>query len=148
MCLVLPPQFGTGHAAKIRNWGGKGAQIRATKIVQLVRQHCCRTSCLSMLLVLPCPSFVFLLRDQFETGVVKRATSTYNSFGNNVAERVVRFCCSYYRALRQVARMNFAVKPVAHESYLLTANHSCNLPYAKPLVVEKVILIFSLMSSG
>ena len=34
----------------------KGAVIRATKIVQLVRQHCCWTSCMSMLLVLP-PQF-------------------------------------------------------------------------------------------
>jgi len=37
----------------------------------------------------------FLLREQFETGVEKRVASTYNSFGNNVAERIARFCCSY-----------------------------------------------------
>ena len=38
--------------------------------------------------------------DQFETGVVKRATLIHNLFGSNVAEQLVRLCCSYYHALR------------------------------------------------
>ena len=44
------------HHGQLWNLGAKGAEIRATKIVQLVRQHCCLTSCMSMLLVLP-PQF-------------------------------------------------------------------------------------------
>ena len=46
MLLVLPQQFRTGHAAKIRNWGGKTSNIG----IQLVRQQCCRTSCTILLL--------------------------------------------------------------------------------------------------
>ena len=37
------------------------------------------------------PSFKLVAQQKFETGVVKRATLTHNSFSNNVAERVVRF---------------------------------------------------------
>ena len=34
-----------------------------------------------------------LLRDRFDSWVVKRATSLFHSLGSNVAKQVARFCC-------------------------------------------------------
>ncbi|KAK3734420.1 hypothetical protein QZH41_003615, partial [Actinostola sp. cb2023] len=41
-----------------------------------------------------------LLRDKFGSREEKRAASLFNSFRDIVARQVVRFCCSYYRALK------------------------------------------------
>ena len=40
-----------------------------------------------------------LLQDKFDSWVVKRATTLFNSFNSNVAKQVARFCCQYYRNL-------------------------------------------------
>ena len=75
----------------------KGTEKRATQNVQLVLQHCCKTSWIAMLRVLPpmfkpvnnlicCKTFV--------------ATSLSNSFRSNVARQVVRFCCPFFRTLK------------------------------------------------
>ena len=45
-------------------------------------------------------NFELVTQQKFETGVVKRATSTYNSFSNNVAERVVRFLLLVFPRLK------------------------------------------------
>ena len=45
-------------------------------------------------------SFELITHQKFETGVVKRAASASNLFGNNVAEQFDQFCFSYYRAIR------------------------------------------------
>ena len=54
--------------------------IRATKILQLVLLHCCKTSWIAML------------------GVVERATSLFNC---------TVFCCPFYRTLGPNLRLNF-----------------------------------------
>ena len=65
--------------------------------MQLVLQHCFKTSWIAMLRVLPpmfkpvnnlicCKTFV--------------ATSLFNSFRSNVARQVARFCCPFFRTLK------------------------------------------------
>ena len=67
---------------------------KATKNVQLFLEHCCKTSWIAMLRVLPPTktnlATLFIAR-QVRTWVVKRATSVFNWFCSNVAKRVARF---------------------------------------------------------
>ena len=74
---------------------GKGTEKRATKNVQLVLQHCCKTSWKAMVRVLPLTFKPFNnVICCIKTGlmwVVKRATSLFNSFCSKVARQVVRF---------------------------------------------------------
>ena len=72
----------------------KGTEKRATKNVQLVLQHCCKTSWKAMVRVLPLTFKPFNNMICCKTGlvwVVKRATSLFNSFCSKVARQVVRF---------------------------------------------------------
>ena len=69
----------------------KGTEKRATKNMQLLLQHCCKTSWKAMLHVLPHtfkPVNNLTWCKTGSTRVVKRATSLCNSFCSNVAKQV------------------------------------------------------------
>ena len=72
----------------------KGAEKRATKNEQLVLQHCCKTSSIAMLRVLP-PMFKpvnkLICCKRGLMLVEKRAISLFNSFYSKVAKQVARF---------------------------------------------------------
>ena len=77
----------------------EGTEKRATKNVQLVLQHCCKTSWIAMLRVLP-PTFkpvnnLICCKTGF-MWVVKRAISLFNLFYSNVAKQVARFLLSVF----------------------------------------------------
>ena len=88
-----------------KNHLAKGTEKRATKNVQLVLQHCCKTIRIAMLRVLP-PTFKLVSNLMCcKTGfmlVVKRATSLYNSFCSNVARQVARFLLPVFPNLKSI----------------------------------------------
>ena len=53
--------------------------------------------------------------------VVKRAASLFNSFCSNIAKQVARFCCPFYRTLKQEAHI--------HQPTALPVPHACAQPY-------------------
>ena len=71
--------------------------------MQLVFQHCCKTSCKAMLrLLLPSSKAFNLLQDRFDLWVVKRATSLFNSrFAAVMQNKLHVFCCPFYRAFSE-----------------------------------------------
>ena len=67
---------------------------RATKNMQLVLQHCCKTSCKATLRVLRLSSNISCTKTacwQVWTWVVKRATSLFNLFCNTAAKQIACF---------------------------------------------------------
>ena len=75
---ILPPNIWSLTAVKANHLAkGKGTEKRATKSVQLVLQHYCKT-----------------------TLVIKRATSLFNSFCSNVARQVARFLLPVFPYLK------------------------------------------------
>ena len=75
---ILPPNIWSLTAVKANRLAkGKGTEKRATKNVQLVLQHYCKTAL-----------------------VIKRATSLFNSFCSNVARQVARFLLPVFPYLK------------------------------------------------
>ena len=78
---------------------------RQQKNVQLVLQHCCKTSWMAMLLVLPPTSNLSCNKSgcwQVWTWGVKRVISLFNSFCSNVARQVARFFVARFPYLKRV----------------------------------------------
>ena len=83
----------------------KGTEKRTTKNVQLVLQHCCKTSWIAMLRILP-PMFKPVNNlICCQTGlmwVVKHTTLLFNSFWSNVARQVAHFLLPVFPYLNAV----------------------------------------------
>ena len=73
--------------------------------MHLVLQHCCKTSWVAMLRVLPPTSNLSYSKSgcsqAWLTRVVKRATSPFNWFCGYVEKQFERLCCPFYRSLRR-----------------------------------------------
>ena len=78
-------------------------KVRATKIMQLVLQHCCKTSWIAILGVLAPTSNLSSTNqvvDRFERGWKNPQHTPFHSFCSNVAKQVAHFCCLFYRSFR------------------------------------------------
>ena len=90
----FPSSFSFSFSWRSSGGAVKGTVRRQQKNAQPFLQHCCKTSSIAMLCVLPPTKTnlaTWFVARQVRTWVVKRATSVFNSFCSNVAKRVARF---------------------------------------------------------
>ena len=100
---IQPKSPSRGRERQRASWNHYTKENRATKNVQLVLQHCCKTSWIATLHILP-PWFKPVNKlICCKTGlmwVVKHATLQFNSFCSNGARQVARFLLPVFPYLK------------------------------------------------
>ena len=123
----------------------KGTEKRATRNVQLVLQHCCKTSWIAMLRILP-PMFKPVNNlICCQTGlmwVVKHTTLLFSSFWSNVARQVAHFLLPVFRTLTLFRNI---LNNVSGNNFYLLQRMNANYRSTALAIVDDDIIIIKLL---